>query len=211
MQHKIIEDLNWRYATKKFDHSQKIKQEDLDTILEALRLVPTSYGLQPLKYLIIENDTLRSTLKAASWNQSQVTDASHLIVICCHIDTTNEDIDDNILLTSETRKIEFEKLAGYGEFVKKTISQLTLAEKTNWNEKQAYIALGVLLHTLAALRIDSTPMEGFDSEKYDTILNLTQQGLKSVLVCPIGYRSEEDNTQHLKKVRKNSLHITEFL
>jgi nitroreductase len=211
MQHKIIEDLNWRYATKKFDPSQKIKQEDLDTILEALRLVPTSYGLQPLKYLIIENDTLRSTLKAASWNQSQVTDASHLIVICCHIDTTIEDIDDNILLTSETRKIEFEKLAGYGEFVKKTISQLTLAEKTNWNEKQAYIALGVLLHTLAALRIDSTPMEGFDSEKYDTILNLTQQGLKSVLVCPIGYRSEEDNTQHLKKVRKNSLHITEFL
>lgn len=211
MQHKIIEDLNWRYATKKFDPSQKIKQEDLDTILEALRLVPTSYGLQPLKYLIIENDTLRSTLKAASWNQSQVTDASHLIVICCHIDTTNEDIDDNILLTSKTRKIEFEKLAGYGEFVKKTISQLTLAEKTNWNEKQAYIALGVLLHTLAALRIDSTPMEGFDSEKYDTILNLTQQGLKSVLVCPIGYRSEEDNTQHLKKVRKNSLHITEFL
>ena len=211
MHNKIIEDLNWRYATKKFDSTQKINQQDLETILEALRLVPTSYGLQPLKYLIIENRELRTALKEASWNQSQVTDASHLLVICCHIDTTNEDIDNNILLTSETRKIEHKKLTGYGDFVKRTISQLTLAEKTQWNEKQAYIALGVLMHTLAALRIDSTPMEGFDNEKYDTILNLTQQGLKSVLVCPIGYRSEEDNTQHLKKVRKNSFHITEFL
>jgi nitroreductase len=211
MHNKIIEDLNWRYATKKFDSTQKINQQDLETILEALRLVPSSYGLQPLKYLIIENRELRIALKEASWNQSQVTDASHLLVICCHIDTTSEDIDNNILLTSKTRKIEHEKLTGYGDFVKRTISQLTLAEKTQWNEKQAYIALGVLLHTLAALRIDSTPMEGFDSEKYDAILNLTQQGLKSVLVCPIGYRSEEDNTQHLKKVRKNVLHITEFI
>ena len=211
MQHKIIEDLNWRYATKKFDPSQKIKQEDLDTILEALRLVPTSYGLQPLKYLIIEKDTLRSILKEASWNQSQVTDASHLIVICCHIDTTDDDIEKNILLTSETRNIEHGKLAGYGEFVKRTVSQLTLTEKTQWNEKQAYIALGILLHTLASLRIDSTPMEGFDGEKYDTILNLKEQGLKSVLVCPIGYRSEEDQTQHLKKVRKSSNHVIELL
>lgn len=211
MNNKIIEDLNWRYATKKFDPSQKINQQNLETILEALRLVPTSYGLQPLKYLIIENRELRTTLKEASWNQSQVTDASHLIVICCHIDTTSEDIDNNILLTSETRKIEQKKLAGYGDFVKRTISQLTLAEKTQWNEKQAYIALGVLLHTLASLRIDSTPMEGFDSEKYDVILNLKEKGLKSVLACPIGYRSKEDLTQHLKKVRKSSNHVIELL
>ncbi len=206
----IIEDLNWRYATKKFDPTKKITPESLETIMESLRLVPSSYGLQPLKYLFIEDSGLRKELREKSFNQSQITDASHLLIICSFTEITEIYIDNHIQNMAEIRCIPQEKISGFGTYMKKEILSMEKDKMAEWNAKQAYIALGHLLHTCASLRIDATPMEGFQKEAYDEILKLNQQGLQPVLVCPIGYRSEEDTNQFLKKVRRKQESLFEF-
>lgn len=198
----ILQKLNWRYATKKFDPTKKISDEDLGILKEVLRLTPSSYGLQPWKFLIIENPSLRAELKLHSWGQAQVTDASHLIVICTYIDMSTEFIDSHIKHTAEQRNIEADKLQGYGNFVKKKMDELTLDQKRIWNSKQAYIALGQFMLACAEMQIDATPMEGFEPEKYNEILGLTERGLQATLVCPIGYRSQEDTAQFNPKVRR---------
>lgn len=198
----IVEDLNWRYATKKFDPSKRISNEELDTIKEVLRLVPTSYGLQPLEYLIVENKTIREQLKEHSYGQSQITDASHLIVICSYKDIYHDFIDSYMENTAYTRQVELEKVLGFGDYIKKTIAPLSSKEKEEWNARQAYIALGLLLQTCAHLRIDATPMEGFNPSGYNEVLNLDQKNLNATLVIPIGHRHVEDKNQHLKKVRR---------
>jgi len=199
---KIIEDLNWRYAVDQFDPDKKIAEADLNIILEAFRLVPSSYGLQPLKLLVIEDQALRSDLLAVSFNQRQVVDCSHLLVICAYNEITEPLIEDLITLTSTAHDKELESLERYGNFMKRTILTMDPVEMKQWNARQAYIALGHILHTCAQLRIDSTPMEGFQKEAYDELLGLTNRNLHSVVACPIGYRSENDAQQHLPKVRK---------
>jgi nitroreductase len=200
---KIIEPLNWRYATKKFDSTKKISNEDLETIKESLRLVPSSYGLQPLKFLIIEDTSLRLRLKERSFNQAQITDASHLLVICSLTEITESYIENHIENMAQIRDVSIDSIAGFGNYMKKEILSMKKDKIAEWNAKQAYIALGHLLHTCANLRIDATPMEGFESDAYNEILNLKSMGLQAVLVCPIGYRSENDSNQFLKKVRKS--------
>ena len=206
---KIIEDLNWRYATKKFDSTKKITPDDLHTIQESLRLVPSSYGLQPLKYLFINDSSLRMQLKENSFNQSQITDASHLLVICSLREITEDFIDGHVENMAEIRSISTDSISGFGNYMKKEILPMKLEKLTEWNAKQAYIALGQLLHTCASLRIDATPMEGFEKDAYNEILELERQGLQAVLVCPLGYRSEEDNNQFLKKVRRSKENLFE--
>lgn len=208
---KIIEDLNWRYATKKFDSTKKITPENIEIIKESLRLVPSSYGLQPLKYLFIEDSNLRQQLREKSFNQLQITDASHLLVICSFIEITEDYIDKHIENMAEIRSIPTESISGFGNYMKKEILPMEKVKMTEWNSKQAYIALGHLLHTCASLRIDATPMEGFQKEAYDEILKLKQQGLQSVLVCPMGYRSEGDSNQFLKKVRRANESLFEVI
>jgi len=198
----IIEDLNWRYAVDQFDSDKKVAEADLNIILEAFRLVPSSYGLQPLKLLVIEDQALRSELLAVSYNQRQVVDCSHLLVICAYNEITEPLIEDLITLTSTAHNKELESLERYGNFLKRTILAMDPVEMKQWNARQAYIALGHILHTCAQLRIDSTPMEGFQKEAYDELLGLTNRNLHSVVACPIGYRSENDAQQHLPKVRK---------
>ena len=205
----LIEDLNWRYATKKFDSSKLISEETIEIIKESLRLVPSSFGLQPLKYLIIEDENLRALLREKSFNQSQITDASHLIVLCSYTQINEEFIDNHIRNTAETRSISQDSIAGYGNYVKKQVLSMNREKLAEWNCKQAYIALGHLLHTCANLHIDATPMEGFEEEAYNEILNLGEKGLQAVLVCPIGYRSDEDSTQYLTKVRRSKDSIFE--
>lgn len=207
---KIIEDLNWRYATKKFDPKKKISTEDLKTIKESLRLVPSSYGLQPLKYLFIEDLNLRQQLKEKSFNQSQITDASHLLVICALSEIKEEFIDSHIQNMANIRSVSIDSISGFGSYMKKEIIPMEKEKVAEWNAKQAYIALGQLLHTCATLRIDATPMEGFQKEAYDEILNLKSHGLQSVLVCPLGYRSEEDSNQFLRKVRRSKEDLFEI-
>lgn len=207
--HPIIEDLSWRYATDKFDPDKKISEDDLNVLLEVLRLAPSSYGLQPLKVLLIENESIRTKLREKSWNQPQITDSSHLIVLCSHIDIYDVDIDDMIKNTAITRDLEVASLDRYSDFLKRTIGKIKLEEKKEWNMKQAYIALGHLLHACAQLRIDSTPMEGFDADAYDEILDLKNRNLHAAVVCAIGYRSNDDKSQFLTKVRKTKEEIIE--
>ncbi len=201
---KLIEDLNWRYATKKYDTNKKISAADFDVIKESLRLTPSSYGLQPLKYLVIENKELREELRTHSFNQSQITDASHIVVFCSYIDIFENHIDEYIENIGKTRSQQIETIKGFGEYMKKEIFSMDKEHIANWNSKQAYIALGQVLHTCANLKIDATPMEGFKAEKYDELLGLKEQNLKSILVCAFGYRSFEDGNANLAKVRKNS-------
>jgi len=199
--HALLEDLNWRYATKKYDTSKKIDQEHLDILLEAIRLSPSSYGLQPLKIVLVESKEIREKLKSHSWNQSQITDASHLMVLCSYKEMSNELIDQNAQNTEITRSLEKGQLQGFANFVKVKVNEKTVSEQAEWNARQAYIALGILMQSCAQLRIDATPMEGFEADKYNETLGLNDKNLNATLVCAIGYRSEEDSNQHLKKVR----------
>lgn len=195
----IIEKLNWRYATKKFS-TEKLPQATVDTILEATTLTASSYGLQPWKVVIVENPALREELVEHSWNQAQVKDASHLLVICRQTDLTTDDVTSYITNISETRGIPAESLEGFQKMMLGGLDAGSFSE--TWMKNQAYIVLGNLLTVCATLGVDSCPMEGFVAEKYDEILGLKDKGLNSVLVCPIGYRAEDDTYQHLKKVRK---------
>jgi nitroreductase len=207
----IIDDMNWRYATKKFDKSKKISPEQFETLLEVLRLAPSSYGLQPLHYLVIENPEIRQKLRLKSWNQAQVTDASHLIVMCSFADLSPEHIDSHVQNAAKIKGVDVSELAGYGDFVKKEIAKLSREEISTWNSKQAYIALGHVLHACAQMRIDALPMEGFEPAAYDEILQLSSRNLKATLVCAIGYRSEDDAAQHGKKVRKELADLVEIM
>jgi nitroreductase len=146
-------------------------------------------------------------LKEKSFNQSQIVDASHLLVICSLIEINEEYINNHIKNMAQIRSVSVDSIAGFGNYMKKEILSMKKEKMAEWNAKQAYIALGQLLHTCANLRIDATPMEGFEADAYNDILNLNEKGLQAVLVCPIGYRSVNDQNQFLKKVRKpkNSL------
>lgn len=200
---KFIENQNWRYATKKFDATKKIASEELEILKEAIRLSTSSYGLQPYKVFIIEDQAIREQLKPASWNQSQITEASQLIVFANYSNLDESTIDNYINRISNTREIPAENLQGYGDFMKSKILGLTPEQQAIWTSKQTYLALGNLINAAAELKIDVTPMEGFEPEKYNAILKLNELNLNASLVATIGYRHEEDTNQHVKKVRKS--------
>lgn len=200
----IINNLNWRYATKKFDATRKISDHDLETIKEAIRLSPSSYGLQPYKILIIETPELRAKLQPAAWGQSQIVDASHLIIFANQTNFGDNGIDSYANNVVETRGIPAESIQGYVDLMKSKISALPLETKNHWTSKQTYIALANLLNAAAELKIDATPMEGFEAEKVNEVLGLDKLGLNASVIAALGYRHEEDATQHFKKVRKSN-------
>ena len=199
----FIENQNWRYATKKFDDTKKVSENDLKILQEAIQLSTSSYGLQLYKVFIINNPDIRAQLLPATWNQKQVVDASHVIVFANYTKYYEEDINNFIKLTATTRNIKAETLDGYLGFMKKALSALSETDFKNWTGKQSYLALGNLLNAAAELKIDVCPMEGFDAQKYNDILGLNTLNLEVALVAPIGYRSQDDATQHQKKVRKS--------
>ncbi len=203
----FIENANWRYATKKFDTTKKVSVEDLETLKKAISLTATSYGLEPYKVLIVENPETRQQLVSASWGQAQVADASHLMVFASVIDFGNEQMDAYFKNLTQTRQIPIEAVQGYSDFMKSNINSRSLEDRNTWTAKQAYLALGNLLNSAADLKIDVTPMEGIDANQYDEILGLTKLGLHAVLAAPIGYRHDEDETQHYKKVRKSDAEL----
>jgi nitroreductase len=200
----FLENQNWRYATKKFDSTKKISTEDLNTLKEAIRLSSSSYGLQLYKVFIVENPAIRAKIQPAAWGQSQIVDASHLIIFANQTTVEDADIDNYLKNVAETRNIPETALAGYGDFMKGGIGAKSDAEKANWTSKQTYLALANLLNAAAELKIDVTPMEGFDPAQVNEILGFNELGLNASLIAPIGYRSEEDATQHQKKVRKSN-------
>jgi len=200
----VIESLNWRYATKQYDASKKISSEDLETLLEATRLSASSYGLQPYKIINVENPELRTQLRAVAWNQSAITDASHLFVFAVEKNLGDKQVQAYMENISQTRGIPVEALEGFSGMIHNAIDGLDENAKQNWAKKQAYIALSTLINTAAYLKLDATPMEGFDAQKFDEILDLEALGLASAVVAAVGYRHEEDAAQHYKKVRKSN-------
>ena len=200
----FLENQNWRYATKKFDATKKITAEDLSTLKEAIRLTASSYGLQPYKIIIVENPELRAQLQGAAYGQAQVVDASHVIVFANEINFGEEGIIKFGKNMSETRGIPLESIQGYVEYMKANITGLPEETRNIWSSKQTYLALGNLLNVAAELKIDATPMEGFVPAQVNKILGLDKLGLNASLIATLGYRHEEDATQHYKKVRKSN-------
>jgi nitroreductase len=199
----FLENQNWRYATKKFDITKKISKADLDFLKEAVKLSASSYGLQLYKVIIVENTELRAKLQPAAWGQSQIVDASHLIVFANYTKVEDEHIDEYLENISEIREMPLEALSGYGDFMKGSLKSKTSEELNIWAQKQTYLALGNLLNAAAELKIDTTPMEGFVPAQFNEILGLEKLNLNAAVVATIGYRSEEDATQFYKKVRKS--------
>jgi nitroreductase len=211
MKNNFIENQNWRYATKKFDATKKITPADLEFLKEAIRLSTSSYGLQLYKVFIIENPAIRAQLLPVSWGQSQIVDASHLFVFANNTDVQESHIDHYLETIAQTRGISMEAVNGYGDFMKNSLIGLPQEKKAIWTSKQTYLALGNLMNAAAELKIDVTPMEGFEPEKYNEILGLTALGYSASLVAAVGYRHEEDATQHLAKVRKSTEELFETI
>jgi len=197
----FIDALNWRYATKKFDSAKKISEKDLNELLESARLSASSFGLQPWKFVVVEDKNLREKLKGEGFGQPQITDASHLIVLCSIRNLDEKYIKKYIEHVAKIRGISVDALKGSEDMMVGFAKQLGKQEMLNWTKKQTYIALGILLSACALKKIDASPMEGFNPEKFDEILGLEKLGLSSAVLCAVGYRSEKDETQHDKKVR----------
>ena len=197
----IIDDLKWRYATKQFDASKVISDSDLETLKEAIRLTPTSYGLQPFKVKIITDEKIKNKLKEFSYNQNQITEASHIFIFCNYTKIDKTFIENYIKLMANTRSQNIDELKGYGDFMISQICNLSQADTQIWAAKQSYMGMTNLLTACANLKIDACPIEGFISEKYNEILSINTTDLKSVVVVAVGYRSDDDDSQFLNKVR----------
>jgi nitroreductase len=208
----FIDQLKWRYAVKKYDTSKKVNDQIVLQLQESIRLAPSSFGLQPYRVLFIEEVEVRKKLRAASYDQSQITDASHLIVFA-----VENNIDDPYVdwCFEKICKIRNSKMGGdllhYRDSVLRAINRMTGDAKKNWATHQAYLALGYLLFAAAQLGIDANPMEGFIPGQYDEILGLRQKGISSVVIAAIGYRHQQDIFQHFDKVRKTAAELFETI
>lgn len=197
---KLIEDLKWRYATKKFS-TKKVSDGDLEKIIEATNLSASSIGMQTYRLFVIENPEIKNELGEGSFN-SQIAEAPHLLVFAAFDSISQETIDNYITFVAQERNSNVDDLIDFKNMISGHLLARTDEENFFWSSKQAYIALGSALIAAASLQIDSTPMEGFDAEKLDKILGLRQKGLKSVVLLALGYRDEENDwNAKLKKVR----------
>ncbi len=207
----IIESLNWRSATKEFDPSQKVSAENLEILTESLRLTPSSFGLQPWKFLVISNQDIKQSLLEHSWNQKQVIDCSHHIVFCHKRDFDDKNVDAFIANIAKTRNQLTEDLKGFEQIMKGFLANMDETKKRIWMKDQVYIALGNFMTVCALLKIDACPMEGIIQAKYDEVLGLKEKGLMSAVACPIGYRKDTDKYSLAKKVRFPKSEVVEFL
>ena len=198
----IIKSLEWRYACKKFDNNKILSDNQLDILKNAFNLTATSFGLQPIKLLIIKNKKIQESLVKHSFEQQQVANASHLLVICIQDYFTLNDIDNYFDLEKEIRGTSEEILKPYRDQLKNIFENKSTIEKQKSAINQAYIAIGNLMTVCALEKIDACPMEGFNAQKFDEILELRKQNLKSVLLLPVGFRAKDDFMSTLKKVRK---------
>lgn len=198
----LINQLNWRYATKQFDAQRKISTKDWATLEEALVLTPSSYGLQPWKFIVVSDPAVREKLVAASCGQRQIADASHLVVFAVKKNLGEKDIDNYVGRIAEVRGVPRESLGGFRDMmVGSLIKGRDETSRNAWATKQVYIALGNFLTSAALLGVDACPMEGIEPAKYDEILGLDKRGLAATVVATAGYRAATDNYSQAKKVR----------
>ena len=198
----LLDKLNWRYAAKAMN-GKVVPEEKVERILEAARLAPTSSGLQPFEIFVVKNQDVKEKIKPVAWNQSVVTDCSHLLVFAAWDTYTPERINYMFDLTNKIRGFENEGWENYRQMLLNSYPQKDAEENFNHAAKQAYIAFAEALTACAFEGVDATPMEGFDPEAVDQILGLREKGLRSAVLLPIGYRKEdEDWLVNLVKVRK---------
>jgi len=198
----IINSLEWRYATKKFNPSKKLSNQQINTLKSAFNLTPTSFGLQPVKMIVICDKELQEKFVEHSYYQRQVADASHLLVLCIEDDTTSEDINTYFDLEKKVRNIDETVIADFRKQLLDMYKNKSIEEKQLSAIYQTYIILGNLMTVCALEKIDACPLEGFIPEKIDALLNLKEQNLKSVLLLPVGFRADDDIMSEMKKVRK---------
>lgn len=198
----LTQSLEWRYATKKFNPNKKISNEQLQSLLQTVRLAPSSYGLQQYKILVIEDAAIREQLRDAAYGQTQLTDASHLIVFAAETSINEAYVKNYIDEAAQLRGVAREQLAPFENTILGAIGRMTEDQKIAWAHKQAYIALGVFISAASEAGIDSCPMEGFNAGNFDEILGLKEKNLTSSVILPIGFRAEDDAYATLAKVRK---------
>lgn len=199
----LLEKLNWRYATKKMDPTKVVSEDKVERIVEAARLAPTSSGLQPFEIIVLTNAEVREKIKAIGWNQSPITDGSHLLVFAAWDNYTAERINHMFDLVNEVRGFRNEGWENYRQMLLSTYPQRDAETNFEHAARQAYIAFGLALAQAAFEGVDATPMEGFDPKALDEILGLRERGLRSVTIAPLGYRQAEgDWLVDLQKVRR---------
>ncbi|MCX7551879.1 NAD(P)H-dependent oxidoreductase [Xanthomarina sp. F2636L] len=199
----IIDKLQWRYATKAFDYKKIVPKEKLDILYQAFNLTASSYGLQPIKLIVIKDKKLQAELVEHSMNQQQVAQASHVLVFCIQTAIDEEFVLEYFNRVHNLRQTPKKILKPFRDFLISDFESKPQQQIEEWATKQAYLALGNMLTVCALEGIDSCPMEGFSPNAYDDILNLKKKGLKSVLLLPIGFRANDDMFADFKKVRKD--------
>lgn len=207
----VLDRLNWRFATKAFDPEKKIADELWDEVEESLVLTPSSFGLQPWKFIVITDQAVKDKLLEHSWNQGQVTSCSHLVVLTALRDISESDVDKLIIDTHQKRGGELAALDQYKGMMNGFMSQMSSEQKYSWSRNQVYIALGQLMTVASMLEIDACPMEGITPSMYDEILGLEGGRYGTVLACPMGYRSDDDKYGTLAKVRYSKDEIVEHI
>ncbi|NJK33995.1 MAG: NAD(P)H-dependent oxidoreductase [Oscillatoriales cyanobacterium SM2_2_1] len=210
VQTQVLEALQWRYAVKKFDASRVIPDDVWQVLEQSLVLAPSSFGLQPWKFFVVRDLALKQQLLPHSWNQSQVVDASHVVVFAIKKNITAADADRLVARMAEVRNVPLESLQGYNNVMKGFLEHPP-APLDAWATKQVYIALSQFMVAAALLQVDTCPMEGFIPMKYDEILGLPELGYSSVVVCPAGYRSPEDKYATVAKVRFATEELVQYI
>ena len=207
----LLQSLSWRYATKQFDTQKSIPSETWDAIEKSMVLTPSSFGLQPWKFITITDPEVKQELLAHSWNQHQVVDCSHMVVLCAKADIGGTDINTWLERMVEVRQIDPSSLEGYAGMMRGFLGNMDAAATLVWAKHQVYIALGQLMATASVLEIDACPMEGILPKEYDRILNLSGTGYVTTVGCAMGYRSTEDKYAELPKVRYDREQVTATL
>lgn len=208
----LLNALRWRYAVKGFDPNKKIPSNTWSALETSLQLTPSSYGMQPWKFLVVQNEELRKELRAASWNQKQVTDCSHFVVFTHHPDVLEADVTRFLDAFSSARNIPRDSLTRYGQVISgDVISGPRASMIQEWTARQCYIALGNFMTSAALLGVDTCPMEGLSNSRYDEILGLTKTRFRTVVACAAGYRSPDDKSSSAAKMRYPLAEILEHL
>lgn len=197
----VLAQLRWRYATKKFDPARKIAPDLWAKLEQAAVLAPSSYGLQPWKFVVVTDPEVRKKLHPVSWNQAQILDASHLVVFAAKNPPTPADVDRHVARTAAVRGAAPEALDGFKKMMLGSLSRMTPADAHNWAARQCYIALGFFLSACALAGVDACPMEGFQNDRYDDILGLKAKGLASAVIAAAGFRLPDDPAAGLAKSR----------
>jgi nitroreductase/dihydropteridine reductase len=207
----LLDKLKWRYAAKAMN-GEKVAQEKIDTILEAAILAPTSSGLQPFEIMVVTNQEIKEKIRAIGWNQSVITDCSHLLVFAAWDTYTADRINKVFDHTNDIRGFKNEGFENYRQMLLSTYPQKDAEVNFQHAARQAYIAFAMAIAAAAFEGVDSTPIEGFEPDALDEILNLRAKGLRSCVILPLGYRdAENDWLANLEKVRKNKEDLVKFI